>query len=108
MRKMSILFALLCVVLVLLTSCQVNWFGEHYEVSWWVIAIPVTLFSFIVFVWAGKHIASQKYICSKCNGAFYPKWWKAAISLHANEDRVFKCPHCESKGFCRISRKTEN
>ena len=87
-----------------LSSCQVNWFDKHYEVSWWVIAIPAV----IVFVWAGKHIASKKYICSKCNGAFYPKWWKAAISLHVNDDRVFKCPHCGNKGFCRISRETEN
>lgn len=104
MRKTFISVTLLCSMLVLLASCQVNWFDKHYEVSWWVIAIPAV----IVFVWAGKHIASKKYICSKCNGAFYPKWWKAAISLHVNDDRVFKCPHCGNKGFCRISRETEN
>ncbi len=108
MRKTFISVILLCLLLVSLTSCQVNWFDKHYEVSWWVIAIPVAVFSLVVFVWEGKHIASKKHICSKCNEEFYPKWWKAAISFHVNDDRVFKCPHCGNKGFCRVSRETED
>ena len=65
MKKAFVLPILLCGMSVLLASCQVNWFGEHYEVSWWVIAIPVAVFSLVVFVWAGKYIASKKYICPK-------------------------------------------
>lgn len=107
--KMTVaLFILMCVFTVSLTSCQVNWFDKHYEISWWGIAIPVILFSSVVFVWVGKHIASKKYVCPKCNKTFYPKWWKAAISVHINDDRVFKCPHCGRKGFCHISKETEN
>lgn len=108
MKKIIALFGLICIMTVSLTSCQVNWFDKHYEVSWWVIVVPVAIFSVIIWIVVGKHIASKKYICPKCKGTFYPKWWKAAISVHINDDRVFKCPHCGWKGFCHISRGTED
>ena len=104
MNKLVALFILICIMTVSLTSCQVNWFDKHYEVSWWIIAVPIVIFSVIVWFLVGKHIASTKYICPKCNKTFYPKWWSAAISIHLNADRVFKCPHCGRKGFCHISR----
>ena len=100
MKKILALFVLICILTVLLTSCQVNWFDQQYDVPWWVIAVPVTIFSVLVWIVAGKHIASKKYVCPKCNKTFYPKWWKAALSIHMNDDRVFKCPNCGRKGFC--------
>ncbi len=108
MKKIVVLFVLLCSMTALLTSCQVNWFGKHYEVSWWVIAVPVVVFSAIVWIVAGKHIASKKYVCPKCNQTFNPKWWRATVSIHMNDDRVFKCPHCGRKGFCHVSKETED
>ena len=102
MKKISVLSVLICVMTISLTSCQVNWFDKHYEVSWWVIAIPVVLFSLLVFGWAGKHISSKKYVCPKCNETLYPQMWKSAISIQVNNDRLFKCPHCGRKGFCHI------
>lgn len=108
MKKILALFVLICILTVLLTSCQVNWFDQQYDVPWWVIAVPVTIFSVLVWIVAGKHIASKKYVCPKCNKTFYPKWWKAALSIHMNDDRVFKCPHCGRKGFCPLSRETED
>lgn len=99
---------LLFIITITLSSCQVNWFDQHYDVPWWVITLPVVIFCAIVWIFAGKHIASKKYICPKCNKTFYPKWWKAAISIHMNSERVFKCPHCGRKGFCHISGKKED
>lgn len=107
MKKVVIVWIMI-VLSLSLTSCKVNWFDQQYDVPWWVIAVPVVIISAIVFFALGKHISSKKYICPKCNKAFYPKWWQAAFSIHANDDRVFKCPHCGEKGFCSLSRETEN
>jgi len=107
MKKAAIVWLMLVLPLSL-TSCKVNWFDQQYDVPWWVIAVPVVMLSAIVFFVAGKHIASKEYVCPKCNKTFHPKWWKAAFSIHMNDDRVFKCPHCGRKGFCSLSRKTED
>jgi len=107
MKKIS--FVLLTIVLVFsLTSCKVNWFDQQYDVPWWAVAIPVLVFSVIVLFVASKHITSKKYVCPKCNKSFYPKWWQAVFSIHMNDDRVFKCPHCGRKGFCPLSRESED
>ena len=106
--KKVFLSSLFIISTFLLSSCQVNWFGSHFDVPWWAIAIPVLVFSAIVLFVAGKHLASKKYVCPKCNKSFYPKWWQAALSIHMNDDRVFKCPHCGRKGFCPLSRESED
>ena len=104
-KKIFSLVVLLCITTLSLTSCNVNWSGEQYDVPWWTIAIPVVVFSVIVWFAAGKYIASKEYVCPKCNKTFYPKWWKAAFSVHINHDRVFRCPHCGRKGFCHVEDK---
>lgn len=108
MKRSITIVLIIGVNLFFLTSCKVNWFDQQYDVPWWVIAVPVVVFSAIVWFAAGKHIASKKYFCPKCNKSFYPKWWHAAISIHMNDDRVFKCPHCGRKGFCPLSRESED
>ena len=108
MKRSITIVLIIGVNLFFLTSCEVNWFDQQYDVPWWVIAVPVVVFSAIVWFAAGKHIASKKYFCPKCNKSFYPKWWHAAISIHMNDDRVFRCPHCGRKGFCPLSRDTED
>ena len=108
MKRSITIVLIIGVNLFFLTSCKVNWFDQQYDVPWWVIAVPVVVFSAIVWFAAGKHIASKKYVCPKCNKSFYPKWWHAAISIHMNDDRVFRCPHCGRKGFCPLSRDTED
>ncbi len=106
-KKIFLIAVLICIMILSLTSCQVNWFDRHYDVPWWMIAIPIVIFSLIVWIVAGKCIASKKYICPKCNKTFYPEWWSAAVSIHINNNRVFKCPNCKTKSFCRISKETE-
>jgi len=108
MKKYILSMALLIVSLFSFTSCKVNWGDKQYDVHWWVIAIPVVIFSVVVLVMAGKYIASKKFVCPKCNKSFYPKWWKAALSIHINDDRVFKCPYCGRKGFCSLLKEKEN
>lgn len=97
----------LCFALLSLTSCTVNWVDRTYEVPWWVIVIPSVLFVVIAWWLAGKHISSQEYVCPECGKKFYPKWRQAAFSVHMNDDRVLKCPHCGKKGFCPLSRDRE-
>jgi len=105
MKKVVIGCIAVYIVTTFLCSCQVNWFDQHYDVSWWVIAVPVVIFSAIMWFVAGKYIASKKYVCPKCNQTFFPRWWKAAISVHINSDRVFRCPHCGKKGFCHLFKE---
>jgi len=107
MKKKMIIIGLICLVEFSLTSCQVNWFDKHYDVHWLVIAVPVVIFSFIVWIVAGKYIAAKKYICPQCNRSFNPKWWKSALSVHLGDDRVLKCPHCGRKGFCSVSKNSD-
>lgn len=108
MQKSCFLFLLVIALALSLVSCQVNWFDRQYDVPWWGIAVPILIFLAIAFFAVGKHIASKKYVCPKCNKTFYPKWWQTAFSIHMNDDRVFKCPHCGRKGFCPLSRETDD
>ena len=104
MKKLYVTLILGCSLF--LTSCKVNWFDVQYEVPWWSVAIPTAVIILTALVIAGKVISSKSYICPKCNKIFSPKWWSAALSLHIGSDRVFKCPHCGRKGFCKIHKDT--
>ena len=102
-RKILVIGAMIVILSVSLTSCRVNWFDRQIDVAWWTIAIPVFLFWVMVWFFAGKCISKKRYTCKKCKRSFFPEWWSAAISLHMNEERVFKCPHCGVRGFCSVS-----
>ena len=108
MKKLIGFFTVLCVLVFSLTSCQVHWLDQQFTVPWWIIVIPSV--SIIAFAWfvAAKHITSQKYICPECGKTFYPKLKDAAFSVHMNDNRVLKCPHCGKKGFCPLSRETKD
>lgn len=107
MMKKKLFIFLLCMSALLLSSCEVHWFHKSYDVAWWVVAIPTFLIVLITLVLAGTIIASHKYVCPKCGGTFYPNRWQAAFSIHINNDRVFKCPHCGRKGFCKLFKDSE-
>lgn len=108
MKKIVSLILFLCVSILCFTSCQVNWFGEQYTVPWWVIAIPSVMIVAVALLLSGKNIASKKYVCPECGKKFYPHFWNAMFSVHMNDDRVLKCPHCGRRGFCHSARDTEN
>lgn len=103
-KKIALVF-MISITTLFLSSCQVNWFGKHYDVPWWVIAVPVTVFSLIILITVGKHIASKKYVCPECNKSFRPKLTDAILSVHVGDDRLFKCPYCGKRSFCHVSRE---
>lgn len=107
MKKRILSIMILVVISLSLTSCRVNWFDKQYDVPWYYIAIPVAIFTCAAFFAAGKYIASKKYVCPQCHTSFYPKLFAAMFSIHLNDDRVFKCPYCGRKGFCPLSRESE-
>ena len=96
MKKIFISLLLLISAL-MLSSCQVNWFGSHFDVPWYFIAIPV----FILFVILYVIIISKTYVCPKCKTEFKPKWYQIYITIHFNDSRIAKCPNCGRKGFCK-------
>lgn len=97
----SVVFCLL-----FLTSCDVHFGSVHYDVPWWVIALPISLIFLVIWRIGGKGISSHKYVCPKCLESFYPEWWAAGVSLHINDDRYFKCPYCKKRSFCRREDKS--
>ena len=103
MKKHSIAKALLLLILLALvfTSCEVHVGNDRFDVKWYVIAIPTTVFVAACVVIAGIVLSKNAYVCPECGKLFHPKWWRAMFSLHDGSDRVLKCPHCGRKGFCR-------
>ena len=86
----------------LLTSCRVNWFDQQYDVPWWMIAIPVAVWSLAWLIGGSLYIASKTYRCPLCARTFSPKWYRAMLSVHVNGDRLFKCPHCGKRKLCQL------
>lgn len=108
MKKRILAILCVCFMAVSLTSCKVNWFDKQYDVPWYYIAVPVVIFSVVVFFVGAKYISSKKYVCPQCHTSFHPKLFAAMFSIHMNDDRVFKCPNCGRKGFCPPSRDSED
>ncbi len=103
MKKHSVAkaFLLLILLALFLTSCEAHVGNDRFDVKWYVIAIPATVFTVACVVIAGIVLSKNTYVCPECGERFHPKWWRAMLSLHDGSDRVFKCPHCGRKGFCR-------
>ena len=98
--KKTIFISALLVVILSLTSCTVNWFGDTAEVPWYVIAVPVL----IIMVAAYAILMSKTYICSYCNAEFKVKPYQLSVMLHCNNKRYAKCPCCHRKGFFKSKR----
>ena len=62
----------------MLSSCQANWFGSHFDVPWYFIAVPV----FVLFIVLYVIIVSKTYVCPKCKTEFKPKWYQIYITIH--------------------------
>jgi RNA polymerase subunit RPABC4/transcription elongation factor Spt4 len=95
MKKVFIPLLLLLSTL-MLSSCQVNWFGSHFDVPWYFIAAPVFILSVVLYC----IMISKTYVCPKCKTEFKPKWYQIYITIHCNGSRIAKCPNCGRKGFC--------
>ena len=95
--KKMLLFTVVLTLSVFLPSCNVHFGEQHYEVHWWVIAIPVVL----IFTLAHCLVIKKKYQCPKCKAVFRPRWYEISTWVPVGEERVVKCPKCHRKGFCR-------
>ena len=94
--KKVFLISLVLISALMLSSCQVNWFGSHFDVPWYFIAVPVVILFVVLYVF----MISKTYVCPKCQTEFKPKWYQIYITIHFNGSRVAKCPNCGRKGFC--------
>ena len=96
MRKIFSIIALI-VLMLSLSGCTVNWFDTHYDVPWFVIAIPVT----IIFLIAHICIMSGTYVCPECGATFKPKWYQISAYFHFMGNRLIKCPKCKITNYCK-------
>ena len=80
-----------------LSGCTVNWFGESYDVPWFVIAVPVAVICVIGHV----YIMSGTYVCPECGEIFKPKWYQISAYVHFMSERLIKCPKCKKINYCR-------
>ena len=90
----SIIF--LVVLLSTFSGCRVNWFDKHYDVPWYIIAIPVA----IIFIIAHFYIMSATYVCPKCGTQLKPKWYQISAYFHFMGKRLIKCPKCHKTNYC--------
>ena len=88
-------------ILVSLTSCQVNWGTTSYDVPWYVMAIILSSIIIVALILCGLYIFKHNYICPKCEKEFKPtKWYIPLWTFHFCGSRLFKCPHCKRTSFC--------
>ena len=99
MKKIRFVLLLLAVT-ALLTSCQVNWFGDTREVAWYYVVVPIVLIAFLGYA----ILMSRTYICPQCKAEFKAKPYQLYVMVHMGGKRIAKCPKCGRKGFCRIKR----
>lgn len=95
--KKLILSLLLLLSTLALSSCRVNWFGSHFDVPWYFIAVPVI----VLFVVLYLIIISRTYVCPDCKTEFKPKWYHVYVTVHFNGSRIAKCPKCGRIGYCK-------
>lgn len=97
--------SLLSLLVLSLTSCKVNWFDRQIDAEWWQIAIPLVIWIAILTLVCKIIFTDNIYRCTKCEKTFIPEWWKPASTVHINNDRLLKCPHCGKKSFCKYVRR---
>ena len=105
MKRLFLWCTCAALLLLCLTSCEVHWFSQSYDVPWYVVVPLTAVFIVLVTLWTGHLISKRSYRCAQCNKTFHPPWHSALISIHMGDRRVFRCPHCGHKGFCSPTRE---
>lgn len=104
MKKLLLCLVTLCSFM-MLTACQVNWFGEKIEAPWYLVVLPTALVVIVTVLIAYVTIFSRTYVCPDCKTEIKPKWNDFSICIHMNGKRIAKCPTCGRKGFCERKKK---
>ncbi len=89
--------------LVCLTGCEVHWHEESMDVPWYVIAIPVAVFSLLCILIAGLCSSKKRFVCPKCHNTFRPNRWRVVFAPHIGEEHLLRCPHCKAREVCYLS-----
>lgn len=100
MKKKFVVFAFAILPVLFLTSCDIHFGNAHYDVSPWIIAIPVLGISAAICMIAHVSIIRKRFKCPMCQATFRPKWYEISAWLHDGKRHVVKCPHCGRRGFC--------
>ncbi len=96
MKRIVVLSVLTVTLTLLLTSCDLHFGDAHYDIHWWIIAIPIA----IILIIAHISLVRKHYRCPIYGTEFRPKWYEISSWLHKDERHVVKCPHCGHRGFC--------
>ena len=100
MKRKLFIFAFAAPSMLFLTSCDIHFGDAHYDVSPFVIAIPVLIICVAICVITQISIIRKRFKCPVCQATFHPKWYEISAWLHDGKRRVVKCPHCGRRGFC--------
>ncbi len=98
----------LLALLPLLTACTLRLSDTLYEVPWWIILSIVGAVILLILVPALKNTKRIWFTCPLCNRKFKPAAARILFSLHANDNRVLKCPHCGKRSMCAPSFEQED
>ena len=99
MKRKFVTAALAVMLMFLFSSCDIHFGNIHYDVTPWVIVIPVAAICVIICVIAHVSIIRKRFRCPICQATFRPKWYEISI-WHDGKRRVVKCPYCSRRGFC--------
>ena len=103
------ILAVLVLLTLSLTSCQVNWGNTSYDVPWYVMAIIISAIVIISSILSCLIIFKRSYLCPKCNKEFKPtNWYNFLWIFHFCGSRLFRCPHCKRISFCHPCYKKRN
>ncbi len=94
---------LLVALLPLLTACTLVFGDTRYDVPWWVILITVGAVLLLILVPALKSTRRVWFTCPVCHKKFKPTAAKLLFSLHVNDHRILRCPHCGKRNMCAPS-----
>lgn len=92
----TLIFLIVIFSIFTLSGCDVHFGSVHYDVPWWVIAVPV----FIVILVAHLVLVHRTYNCPNCGYKIKPKWYQISIWVHVGNKRLVKCPNCGKKDMC--------
>ena len=100
MKRKLVSFALAVMPMFLCASCDIHFGDIHYDVTPWVIVIPVAAICVVICVSAHVSIIRKRFRCPMCQATFRPKWYEMSVWLHDGKRHVAKCPRCGRRGFC--------
>lgn len=48
------------------------------------------------------------FACGNCGKEFKPKWTQLVAEVHILDEHLIKCPHCNTKCYCKDKGKFSN